>query len=125
MKSMKKIVLSMFFVLGLFISLSFVVSAIDMVPIPKWGGGYINYRNTSIQMEMPAEYIEPESNFRAVWVSNVVNDIGIYASESQYKSEMMRVFDTMEYYNMNAMIFHIRTHHDAMYKSNLNRLSPN
>ena len=36
---------------------------------------------------------------------------------------MMRVFDTLEYYNMNAMVFHIRTHHDAMYKSNLNRIS--
>lgn len=125
MKTMKKVILSIFFMLTLFTGLSFAVSAVDMVPIPKWGGGYINYRNTSTQMEMPAEYIEPDSSFRAVWVSNVVNDISTYSSESQYKSEMMRVFDTMEYYNMNAIVFHIRTHHDAMYKSNLNRLSPN
>ena len=111
--------------LALFASISFSVSAVNMVSIPKWGGGYITYRNTSTQIKMPDEYIEPQSNFRAVWVSNVVNDIATYVNESQYKAEMMKVFDTIEYYNMNAIIFHIRTHHDAMYKSNLNRLSSN
>lgn len=125
MKTMKKIMLSLFFVLAIFTSITFSVKAADMVPIPKWGGGYITYRGTSTQILMPAEYIEPDTSFRAVWVSNVVGDIATYANEDQYKAEMMRVFDTMEYYNMNAIIFHVRTHHDAMYKSSLNRLSPN
>ena len=126
MKTMKKVMLSVFFLLTLFVSVSFTVGAVDMIPIPKWGGGYITYRNSGgVQIKMPAEYIEPDSNFRAVWVSNVVNDIATYTNESQYKNEMNRVFDTMEYYNMNAIVFHVRTHHDAMYKSELNRLSPN
>lgn len=79
----------------LFVSLSFSVSAIDMISIPKWGGGNITYRGQKTEIKMPSQYIEKDTNFRAVWVTNVANDISIYQNESQYKAEMLRVFDTM------------------------------
>ncbi len=130
MKYFRKLLLSMFFMITLFASFAFNVKAADMISIPKWDSsgninGTIKYRNTNVEIKMPAEYIEKDSTFRAVWVSNVVNDIATYGNEAQYKAEMYRVFDTIEYYNMNAIVFHVRTHHDAMYRSSLNRLSSN
>lgn len=33
------------------------------------------------------------------------------------------ILDTLEYYNMNAMIFHIRANHDAWYNSKINKIN--
>lgn len=99
-------------------------SDITMIPILRAdGNGNVKYRGTSIDVMMPDKYITPETDFRAVWISAMVNDIGSYSSINQYKLQMLQVFETMQYFNLNVMIFHMRMHNDAMYKSNLNPLS--
>lgn len=122
----RKVLLTLFFMLIIFTGVAYSVDASDFVPVPRWDNPNLNikYRSTNIDVMMPSEYIAKETGFRAVWVTPVTGDIASYSTEQQFKAEMMRVFDTLEYYNMNAMVFHIRTHHDAMYKSNLNRISP-
>ena len=37
---------------------------------------------------------------------------------------MTYILDTLKMYNMNAIIYHVRTHNDAFYKSELNPVSP-
>ena len=54
---------------------------------------------------------------RAVWVSPLVSDISKYSTKSQYQREITSVLDTMEKYNLNVLIFHIRIMNDALYKS--------
>ena len=58
--------------------------------------------------------------FRAVWISTLTSDIKPYAGEASFKGEMNEVFAVMEHYKLNAMIFHIRTHNNALYNSKLN-----
>lgn len=99
-------------------------SAYELVPIPRASGnGYVTYRNQSIQVKMPDEYVAKEAEFRGMWVSPLVGDIGSYISENSYKSQIYEIFEVMEYYNMNVMIFHMRIYNDALYKSELNPVS--
>ncbi|HOH17835.1 MAG TPA: family 10 glycosylhydrolase [Bacilli bacterium] len=64
--------------------------------------------------------INQASDFRAVWVTSLTGDIASYSNVTQYQTEINKVFAVMEYYNMNVMVFHIRTHNNALYKSSLN-----
>ncbi|HBP26116.1 MAG TPA: hypothetical protein DD618_04115 [Acholeplasmatales bacterium] len=96
-------------------------SAYNLVSIPKASGiGNVTYRNTSIEVKMPEVYVDQATDFRAVWVSPLVGDIAPYASEAQYKEQIFSIFETMEYFNMNALIFHVRMNNDALYPSLLN-----
>lgn len=65
-------------------------------------------------------YIDPDSEFRAVWITPITGDIGGYSSVESYKTEINNILDIMEYYNLNVMIFHVRTHNNALYNSSLN-----
>ena len=99
------------------------VNAYELMPIEKVGGGYVTYRNTNIQVQMPKTYIDDGFDFRAVWVSVFAGDIPSYTTEANFKADMNQLFEVMEYFNMNAMIFHIRTHNNALYKSKYNPLA--
>ena len=57
---------------------------------------------------------------RAVWVSHFAGDVHAYSDEESYKSEILGILDNMESMGFNTMIFHIRTHNNALYKSKLN-----
>jgi len=87
------------------------------------GNGYVTYRNSSEKVEVNSEYVYEETEFRAVWVTALSGNIAKFSSEAQYKKEILSILDTMEYYNMNAMIFHIRIMNDAFYKSQYNKWS--
>lgn len=65
-------------------------------------------------------YTTNKPEFRGVWISTYTEDIGLYYNEISFKNDMNNVFTVMEYYKLNAMIFHIRTHNNALYKSELN-----
>jgi len=39
---------------------------------------------------------------------------------SAFQNTMTETLDIMEYYGLNAMIFHVRTHNNAFYPSTLN-----
>ncbi|MGD9605640.1 MAG: glycoside hydrolase family 10 protein [Bacilli bacterium] len=124
MKVFKKLILIMLIMINVLVLGGLVgVDAVDLVPIPKSSGGNVTYRSTSIEVKMPSAYIPQESDFRAVWISPLVGDLSAFGSVSQFKNQMYIVFDTLEYFNMNAMIFHMRLNNDALYKSSLNPLA--
>ena len=90
----------------------------DEVPIKRAdGNGYVTYIGSSTQVTIPKEYKLPDTCFRAVWVSAFTSDIAGCVSEDQYKREIMDMLDICEYYNINAVIFHVRVYNDAFYKS--------
>ena len=68
---------------------------------------------------------EPSQQFRAVWSSPWGGDEALitFHSEEQFKQNMTYILDTLKMYNMNALIYHVRTHNDALYQSTLNPLS--
>lgn len=116
---MKKIFITVFIALILFISPGFTSEASTVV-IKKNDGTDLTYRNSMEKVLRLSEYNYPTSDFRAVWISNFVGDVASYVSVNQYKAEIDSVLDKMELYGLNAMIFHIRIHNDALYNSSLN-----
>lgn len=50
-------------------------------------------------------------------------DISRYTSETQFKQMMNNVLDDMDKMGMNAIVFHVRTHNNALYQSSLNPLA--
>ena len=71
----------------------------------------------STNREVKAEPLAKEQEFRGVWVSPLVADYLGYLSETQFKSEMNAIFDNMQFYNMNSIVFHVRIMNDAFYPS--------
>lgn len=63
-----------------------------------------------------------DTEFRAAWVSYYTGDVS-YKNEKDYKKQINQILDTMEYYNMNAIIFHVRANHDAWYNSKINKIN--
>ena len=68
------------------------------------------------------DYVDPDQEFRAVWVTPLGGDSNLvtYNSEASFKSNCEYIFTIMEENNLNALIYHVRTHNNALYKSNLN-----
>ena len=71
---------------------------------------------------------EPSQQFRAVWSTPLAGNLGdadiiTFKSEEQFKQNMTYVLDTLKMYNMNVLIYHIRTNNDALYQSILNPIS--
>ena len=81
----------------------------------KYADGTSVYINT--------EYMVKDTEFRAVWVSPLTNDITGFSSESQYKRQIIEVLENMEIYNLNVMLFHVRIMNDALYESKYNSWS--
>ena len=69
---------------------------------------------------------EPPQDFRAVWSSPWGGDEDLirFNSIDEFKNNMIYILDTLKMYNMNVLIYHVRTHNDALYKSELNPVSP-
>ena len=118
---MKKLFATLISILLLF---SISTQAYVLVDLEKANGsGYVTYRGTSIRVQIPDVYEEQETDFRGVWISTMTGDIAKYQSISQYQAEINSVFNIMEHYNLNAMVFHIRIYNDALYDSQLNKRS--
>ncbi len=94
-----------------------------LVVMTKSDGTDLTYRNSSEKVYQLAEYNYPTNQLRAVWVSAFVGDVSAYTSESAWKSELNGLLDNMEDMGMNAIVFHVRTHNNALYKSELNPLA--
>ena len=47
-------------------------------------------------------------------------DIASYTTDEKFKSDYTAILDNMESWGLNTIVFHIRTHNNAMYKSLLN-----
>jgi len=82
----------------------------------------ICYYQTSKQIDIPHTYTEKP--FRAMWVSNVVNiDLPTVEDIKSYQTKIMHMIKTCQDFNINAVIFQVRTNNDAFYTSKLNRYS--
>ncbi len=83
--------------------------------------GVFSYKKTFFieSVEAQAASVKDERELKAVWVSSVVSDV-MLNGESTFKNSMNNVLDIMEYYGMNALIFHVRTHNNALYPSSIN-----
>ena len=93
----------------------------------KYGVKALSYSNTLGKGNSVYEIVdEPSQEFRAVWSSPWGGDEELirYESEEQFKKNMEYILDTLKMYNMNSLIYHVRTHNDALYKSELNPVSP-
>ena len=77
----------------------------------------LTYRNSDIKVEVPESYIKKDSYFRAAWVSYIVNDFEPSPDKETMKKNLLEVLGYLEYMNMNAIIFHVRTHNNAYYKT--------
>ena len=83
-------------------------------------GKVITYKNTNIKVEVPKTYSQKTEEFRGVWVSPFAGDISGYSfGDEAWKQELLTVLDVMEQHNLNAIVFHIRTHNDALYNTKL------
>ncbi|MFA6627222.1 MAG: family 10 glycosylhydrolase [Bacilli bacterium] len=80
-------------------------------------GNTVTYRNKTEQVYIPDTYAEKDEEFRGVWVSFITNDLRSYSSESQMKTQLTDILDNMEAWNMNAIVFHIRTHNNAYFNT--------
>ncbi|MFA6843101.1 MAG: family 10 glycosylhydrolase [Bacilli bacterium] len=122
MKNTKKILILMMILMGSFFIPSLKVKAVTNTEteyVYDESGGTVNYYGTDTPVEIPTDYTEKTSEMRAVWVSFFAGDLDAYTSESQMKAQLNEVLDTMEEYHMNAIVFHIRTHNDALYDTDM------
>ncbi|MDD4212665.1 MAG: family 10 glycosylhydrolase [Bacilli bacterium] len=119
---MKRITLTLLFLfLGIMLFPLKIQAETILEPLEKAdGSGYVTYRNQTTQVMIPTEYTQQQTDFRAVWVSPLVGDINSFIDKTVFKSELLGVLNVMESFHMNAIVFHIRIMHDALYDSDLN-----
>ena len=79
----------------------------------------IVFTNNNNLININAQNVKDEREFKAVWMSTFVGEAP-YQNEIQFKNDMNASLDILEYYGLNALIFHVRTHNNAFYKSKLN-----
>ena len=82
------------------------------------------YKGTNIAVTIPDSFKMQETYYRGCWVTPLAGCLPKCADNNSsilsYKEEILEMFDVMEYYNLNALIFHIRIYNDALYPSELN-----
>ena len=66
---------------------------------------------------VPSTYVHKTREYRACWVSVYTGDIPSYQNEAQYKQAFNTILDNMESWGMNAIVYHVRIHNDALYNS--------
>lgn len=70
---------------------------------------------------VPSTYVQPLIELRGTWVSTVQNiDFATSSTVEGFKNQYIRVLDTFEKYNMNAVFFQVRPTNDAFYESEIN-----
>ena len=74
-----------------------------------------------VETKATYSYVDPDSELRGVWVTPIVDSKLInYTNEATFKTNMEYIFDVLEEYNMNTLIFHVRQMNDALYDSEIN-----
>lgn len=124
MKNLRKVIIIFIVFLSIF---SFVIvnnntikSEDGLVEVTDNNGNVIKYRNSSESVMKLSEYNYPTQYLRAAWVSLFVSSMPKYTSEQKWKDDYCDVLDTLEEYGLNCIVFHVRTHNNALYNSKLN-----
>ena len=84
-----------------------------------YSGTTIYHRNTSDPVQIPTAYVQKDSEFRAVWVSSMVGNFKASSNKTNMMKELTSLLDTMEEAKLNAIVFHLRTHNNAYYKTRM------
>jgi len=79
---------------------------------------FLNVKEVSASKQN--NYNSRTQEIRAVWVSHFAGDLSAYTNESSYKNQITTILNNMESWGMNTLVFHVRTHNNALYKSTLN-----
>ena len=111
--------LLLFILCFMFLGAMFSVSGADQ-PLVLSNGKTVYYSGTNTEVMIPETYKMQDQYLRGAWVTPLAGSIPSYRNESQYKQEILEMFDILEYYNCNALVFHIRIMNDALYPSELN-----
>ncbi len=96
------------------------ITNIDFV----YDGATVKYRNNQV-VQIPSAYANKDEEFRAVWVTSFVSDFSPSTNQATMKNNLTNVLNTLESYNMNAIIFHVRTTNNAYYQTNLAPIASN
>lgn len=110
--------LAMFLLLALNLAMA---SAVTFENYTKLNGTTLTYRGTTTPVSFPTTYEAGDTEFRAAWVSYLIGSLS-YTNESTFKSSVNKILDVLEYYNCNAVIYHVRTYNQAYYRSTLNKV---
>ena len=89
----------------------------------KYDGNPVKYRNTNTVVEIPSDYIQPAEQLRATWVTSFASTFSPSPVEATMKYNLTEVLNLLEEYNINCMIFHIRTTNNAFYPTDLAPMS--
>ena len=123
---MKKNILKLLcLILSLFVCISVlnVKAANEYEDLKNNNGQVVRYNGTTKAIQIPTFYEEKEVEFRGTWVSFFAGDLNGYSNKTQMMNQLNDILDTLEYYNMNSIVFHIRTHNNAYYPTDLAPLS--
>lgn len=91
-------------------------------PLILSNGSMVYYSGTNDPVMLPTKYTASETYFRGVWVTPLCDNLPSCSDSSvaSYKKEVLKMFDIMEYFNLNALVFHVRIFNDALFESSLN-----
>ena len=109
----------LFFILFFIVVISFGESKAYELTGLVIDGSKVYYKGTSTQVQTPDTYEKRKFDMRAMWVTPISGDIRIN-NEVNFRTELEEVFETMKYFNLNTLVFHVRSHNDAYYPSKLN-----
>ncbi len=91
----------------------------------EYSGQTVTYRNSSVSVTIPNNYVQPDRQLRAVWVTSHASNFVPSPDKETMKANLLEVLEVMEQYNMNCIIFHIRTLNNAFYKTKLAPIASN
>ena len=77
----------------------------------------VTFRNSDENVMIEENYQEINPYFRAAWVSYIVNDFEATPEKEQMQKNLLKVLGYLEMFNMNAIVFHVRTNNNAYYKT--------
>ena len=90
-----------------------------------YDGTPVTYRGSNTVVQIPTDYVQPDTQLRAAWVSSYAGNFSPSANESTMKNNLQVILDLFDKYNLNCMIFHIRTTNNAFYKTDLAPIQSN
>ena len=120
MSFVKKIILVFVVLLVFIISTSVNVKADEQLYLSD--GTAMYYKGTNTPVMIPDGFKMQDTYLRGCWVTPLAGCLPSCSDSSitKYKNEINEMFEMMEYYNLNCLIFHIRIMNDALYPSELN-----
>ena len=88
---------------------------VEMVNLVLSDGTVMKYSGSDEVILVPSEYHNPDTYFRGMWITPLSGGVSLNT-----KADVDQVLDVMEYYNLNALIYHMRMFNDATYTSTNN-----